>query len=937
VVANGNNKILRMNPNTGTAVEIAGFGVISGNAGLAILSPANQNPFIFSKIADNNTQMPGETFNYEGFAPPSLDNAKTTFYGFGFNSDRTRVQQGIYSDIGGTLNIVADGNTPLSSQGGQFAGFSSELTTEEHDLGIYGGGLTTDGVYRYGIFVDKGAGLNFVVGNDRTTPVPGDSGVFVSAYRPSLDEDNVAFHGYSSTVVEQVIGGRFYRSNVQGIYSQVGDTFSLIADTNTSVPGGEGNFLYFCRPAFESGSVAFGGYHLNSLGQYRLGVYTNKGGFLRTVADFSTPIPGEGGHFEWVDYCSVSADGDQIAFVGQGRNANGAFRRGIYAEANGSQVVLVDNMTPIPGGTENFLYFNSPALNNGNVAFRSYRFDSVSGRYKDGIFLKHQGKLFKVIEKGDILEGKTVLDSYLAPEALNGATVGFRVFFDELQPNGHYKEAVYLASLDENNDGFPDDRNNCSTCNADNDGDGILDIVDGEVVGGAFVDQSTVTSTKATDQGRGGTSFLTVKSTGGLALEINDAVNPTDGLQVNAISGTGKASLEVCGLKGNQGRMQLTSGGSVIVTCGSATVQVLTDDVEILLGADDESIVITLPNAVTATVKDTGADEFEVENDPLSPQEVRMTLNGATVTVPAAVTAMVTELSNGQFLVENSPDSVGGAIKVSANGQVVEIVPGGTRVTDLQGPLTSSVIANPNPVPVNTGITLTATVDDTFTGGSNISAVDYTADAGARVPMDPQVGTFNDASLENVTAGIPAFFGAGVHHVCVEGTDGAGNRGPKECILLAIYDPDGGFVTGGGWISSPPGAYTADPSLTGKADFGFVSKYKKGATTPTGVTEFQFKMANLNFYSNSYEWLAIAGARAQYKGTGTINGSGNYGFLLTAIDGAISGGGGIDKFRIKIWDKNNGGAIVYDNQLGADDTGNNATAVGGGSIVIHTK
>ena len=129
-----------------------------------------------------------------------------------------------------------------------------------------------------------------------------------------------------------------------------------------------------------------------------------------------------------------------------------------------------------------------------------------------------------------------------------------------------------------------------------------------------------------------------------------------------------------------------------------------------------------------------------------------------------------------------------------------------------------------------------------------------------------------------------------------------GNRGPKECILLAVYDPDGGFVTGGGWINSPLGAYTPDPSLTGKANFGFVSKYKKGATIPTGVTEFQFKVANLNFYSNTYEWLVVAGARAQYKGTGTINGGGNYGFMLTAIDGAISGGGGIDKFRIKIWD-----------------------------------
>jgi hypothetical protein len=31
-----------------------------------------------------------------------------------------------------------------------------------------------------------------------------------------------------------------------------------------------------------------------------------------------------------------------------------------------------------------------------------------------------------------------------------------------------------------------------------------------------------------------------------------------------------------------------------------------------------------------------------------------------------------------------------------------------------------------------------------------------------------------------------------------------------------IYDPSGGFVTGGGWINSPLNAYAADPTLTAK-------------------------------------------------------------------------------------------------------------------------
>jgi len=41
-------------------------------------------------------------------------------------------------------------------------------------------------------------------------------------------------------------------------------------------------------------------------------------------------------------------------------------------------------------------------------------------------------------------------------------------------------------------------------------------------------------------------------------------------------------------------------------------------------------------------------------------------------------------------------------------------------------------------------------------------------------------------------------------------------------------------------------------------------------------------------------------ARAQFEGTGTLNGV--CGCLLTAIDGQVSGEGGTDTFRIEIWD-----------------------------------
>jgi hypothetical protein len=152
--------------------------------------------------------------------------------------------------------------------------------------------------------------------------------------------------------------------------------------------------------------------------------------------------------------------------------------------------------------------------------------------------------------------------------------------------------------------------------------------------------------------------------------------------------------------------------------------------------------------------------------------------------------------------------------------------------------------------------------------------------------------------------------------------------------VVPLYDSEGGFVTGGGWIHSPAGAFVQYPDAEGKATFGFVSKYKKGATVPTGNTQINFNAGNINFHSDNYDWLVIANHKAMYKGTGTINGAGNYGFILSAIDEKLTPSTDVDMFRIKIWDKDDNDAVVYNNQIGADDE-DPTTAIQGGNIVIH--
>ncbi len=83
--------------------------------------------------------------------------------------------------------------------------------------------------------------------------------------------------------------------------------------------------------------------------------------------------------------------------------------------------------------------------------------------------------------------------------------------------------------------------------------------------------------------------------------------------------------------------------------------------------------------------------------------------------------------------------------------------------------------------------------------------------------------------------------------------------------------------------------------------------------------------------------LVISGAKATYRGVGTVNGKGSHKFLVSAIDGDVNGGGGTDKFRIKIYADGSSSEVLYDNQMGASDNADAITVLGGGSIVIHTK
>ena len=232
-------------------------------------------------------------------------------------------------------------------------------------------------------------------------------------------------------------------------------------------------------------------------------------------------------------------------------------------------------------------------------------------------------------------------------------------------------------------------------------------------------------------------------------------------------------------------------------------------------------------------------------------------------------------------------------------------------------------------------ITVDNTAPTANPGGPYLGAVNASIAFDGSLSSDPDgdlltyAWTFGDGGTATDAMPTHSYAAAGIYDVCLTVNDGSLDSEPA-CTLEVLYDPSAGFVTGGGWISSPAGAYKPDETLAGKATFGFISKYQKGASIPTGNTAFEFDLAGLAFSSTSYEWLVVnqGGTNAQFKGSGLINGTadpnGNaYKFMLWASDGSP------DTFRIRIWWEDNAGEHdVYDNGV--------AQPINAGNIVVHT-
>ena len=170
---------------------------------------------------------------------------------------------------------------------------------------------------------------------------------------------------------------------------------------------------------------------------------------------------------------------------------------------------------------------------------------------------------------------------------------------------------------------------------------------------------------------------------------------------------------------------------------------------------------------------------------------------------------------------------------------------------------------------------------------------------------------------------------AGVYAVQLNITDQNGNtsyvntNGDMQAVIV-VYDPNGGYTYGQGMFKAAAGSVPSNPLAAPLVTYGFQSNYFKKATNPKGETQLDFDAGDFRFNALNFDYLAVNGKNAQFKGTGKISNadgetiqSGVY-FVLTVADNGENTSTGMDKIRMKIYNKNTG-QVYFDNQPGAGD------------------
>jgi hypothetical protein len=257
--------------------------------------------------------------------------------------------------------------------------------------------------------------VSFSTAVDTSTAILNGTGNFTDfPGAPGLDYGNVIFFGLGA-------GGQKGIYVKYPLYSRPGDPYKVMADLNTAIPGGTGNFTDFPLINLSlSGDLSV---FLGAGSGNQLGVYVKSPQEpYRIIADRSTAIPdGTGSFTTFIPsdlYSPVAISGDNVVFYGTG-DAN---QEGLYLSRPGSSILRVaDRNTPIPDGTGTFTTFvppspmlpPNPIIGGDTVAFFGFGAAGQQGIYR---FLPPSpilpaGSLSRIVDTTTAIPSSTVAGS----------------------------------------------------------------------------------------------------------------------------------------------------------------------------------------------------------------------------------------------------------------------------------------------------------------------------------------------------------------------------------------------------------------------------------------------------------------------------------------------------------------------------------------------
>lgn len=211
------------------------------------------------------------------------------------------------------------------------------------------------------------------------------------------------------------------------------------------------------------------------------------------------------------------------------------------------------------------------------------------------------------------------------------------------------------------------------------------------------------------------------------------------------------------------------------------------------------------------------------------------------------------------------------------------------------GPVTSGVAVTPSPTVQGEPATLTATVDDSATGGTPIASAEYNIDGGAWILMTASDGLY-DSPTEAVEVEL-VMATAGTYAACVRGTDAEANTGAPSCTIFTV---NAQAVNGGGHIYSTPKrkAWTFGSGIVMDLDGDGSGHFTLAQHTGSKWT------CNFDEISN----LVVSGDTATFDATGACNDGVSRTVSITMTDNGEPGAG-VDELMVT-------GDVTIDNGAG---------------------